>query len=56
MDDVDARCGDVEALVRSSSRSSLLQRRAKYGMLFLLVSDLGLFMVGYLLVFMVGDS
>ena len=42
MDDEDARCGDVEAL----ERSSLLQRRAKYGVLFNLVSDLGLFMVG----------
>ena len=46
MDDEDARCGDVEALERSNSRSSLLQRRAKYGVLFNLVSDLGLFMVG----------
>ena len=46
MDDEDARCGDVEALERSISRSSLLQRRAKYGVLFNLVSDLGLFMVG----------
>lgn len=48
MDDEDARCGDVEALVRSNPRSSLLQRRAKCGMLFLLVNDLGLLMFGHM--------
>ena len=41
MEDEGARCGDGEALVRSSSRSSLLQRRVKYGP----VNDLGLWLM-----------